>query len=260
VLDRILLTNDDGIGAPGLAVLADIAAELAHEVWIVAPQHDQSGVSHAISLHHPLRVATEGERRYGVTGTPGDCVVMGVCHLMRDAPPDLILSGVNRGANMGMETVFSGTVGGAMTGMMLGIPSIGLSQAFSDRGRVPWDVARTLGAGVVRQLLAIGWSAETCLNVNFPDRPVAEVGPPTLCRQGVGLISGMNVESGTDPRGIDYHWINFRRAPREQGPDSDADAIDAGRIAVTPIRYDRTDEAAFAALTAHLPRLNDAVR
>jgi 5'-nucleotidase len=260
VLDRVLLTNDDGIDAPGLAVLADIAAELANEVWIVAPQHDQSGVSHAISLHHPLRVVAEGERRYGVTGTPGDCVVMGVCHLMRDARPDLILSGVNRGANMGMETVFSGTVGGAMTGMMLGIPSIGLSQAFSDRGRVPWDVARMLGAGVVRQLLEIGWSAETCLNVNFPDRPVAEVGPPTLCRQGVGLISGMNVESGTDPRGIDYHWINFRRAPREQGPDSDADAIDAGRIAVTPIRYDRTDEAAFATLTAHLPRLKDAVR
>jgi 5'-nucleotidase len=260
VLDRILLTNDDGIDAPGLAVLADIAAELAREVWIVAPQHDQSGVSHAISLHHPLRVVAEGERRYGVTGTPGDCVVMGVCHLMRDARPDLVLSGVNRGANMGMETVFSGTVGGAMTGMMLGIPSIGLSQAFSDRGRVPWDVARTLGAGVVRQLLAIGWSAETCLNVNFPDRPLAEVGPPTLCRQGIGLISGMNVESGTDPRGIDYHWINFRRAPREQGPDSDADAIGAGRIAVTPIRYDRTDEAAFAALTAHLPRLADAPR
>ncbi len=255
MLDRVLLTNDDGIDAPGLAVLVDIASDLAREVWVVAPVADQSGVSHAISLHHPLRLAVEGERRYGVTGTPGDCAVLGVCHLMRDAPPDLILSGVNRGANLGMETVFSGTVGGAMTGMMLGIPSIGLSQAFTDRERVPWDVARTLGAGVVRQLLAIGWSADTCLNVNFPDRPLAEVGAPTLCRQGIGLIAGMNVESGVDPRGIDYHWINFRRAPREQGADSDADAIAAGRIAVTPIRYDRTDEAAFAALSAHLPRL-----
>ncbi len=256
MLDRILLTNDDGIDAPGLAVLCDIADALADEVWVVAPQHDQSGVSHAVSLHHPLRVVQEAERRYAVTGTPGDCVVMGVCHLMRDAPPDLILSGVNRGANMGMETVFSGTVGGAMTGMMLGIPSIGLSQAFTDRGRVPWDVARTLGAGVVRRLLAIGWDADTCLNVNFPDRPLDQVGPPTLCRQGVGLITGMEVESGTDPRGIDYHWINFRRAPREQGPDSDAAVIASGRIAVTPIRYDRTDEAAFAALSAHLPRLD----
>ena len=255
MLDRVLLTNDDGIDAPGLAVLVDIASEIARDVWVVAPMFDQSGVSHAISLHHPLRIVAEGERRYGVNGTPGDCVVMGVCHLMRDAPPELILSGVNRGANLGMETVFSGTVGGAMTGMMLGIPSLGLSQAFTDRGRVPWDVSRTLGAGVVRKLLAIGWNADTCLNVNFPDRPVAEVGQPTLCRQGVGLISGMQVDSGTDPRGIDYHWINFRRSAREQGPDSDADAVAAGRIAVTPIRYDRTDEPAFAALAAHLPRL-----
>ncbi len=255
MLDRVLLTNDDGIDAPGLAVLADIAAELAREVWIVAPQQDQSGVSHAVSLHHPLRVSQEAERRYAVNGTPGDCVVMGVCHLMREARPELILSGVNRGANIGMETVFSGTVGGAMTGMMLGIPSLGLSQVFKDRERVPWDVARSLGAGVVRRLLAIGWGADTCLNINFPERAPAEDGPPTLCRQGVGLISGMHVETGLDPRGIEYHWINFRRGPREQGADSDADAIDAGRIAVTPIRYDRTDEAAFAALSAHLPRL-----
>jgi len=255
VLDRILLTNDDGIDAPGLAVLVDIASELAREVWVVAPQHDQSGVSHAISLHHPLRVLPQGERRFAVTGTPGDCVVMGVCHLMGEAKPDLVLSGVNRGANLGMETVFSGTVGGAMTAMMLGIPAIGLSQAFTDRARVPWETARSLGAGVVRQLLAIGWSADTCLNVNFPDCAPAEAGPVTLTRQGVGLLSGMHVESGTDPRGIGYHWINFRRSAREQGPDSDAAAIAAGRIAVTPIRYDRTDEPAFAALAAHLPRL-----
>jgi 5'-nucleotidase len=255
VLDRILLTNDDGIDAPGLAVLVDIACELAREVWVVAPQHDQSGVSHAISLHHPLRVVPQAERRFAVTGTPGDCVVMGVCHLMGEAKPDLVLSGVNRGANLGMETVFSGTVGGAMTAMMLGIPAIGLSQAFTDRERVPWETARNLGAGVVRQLLAIGWSADTCLNVNFPDCAPAEAGPVALTRQGVGLLSGMNVESGTDPRGIGYHWINFARSPRAQGPDSDAAAIAAGRIAVTPIRYDRTDEPAFAALAAHLPRL-----
>jgi 5'-nucleotidase len=190
-----------------------------------------------------------------VGGTPGDCVVMAVCHLMGGARPDLILSGVNRGGNLGMETVFSGTVGGAMTGMMLGIPSIGLSQVFSDRARVPWEVSRTLGAGVVRQMLEIGWSADTCLNVNFPDRPLGQVGTPTLCRQGVGLIAGMQVVTGADPRGIDYHWITFRRTARPQGPDSDADVVDAGHIAVTPIRYDRTDKAAFAALSAHLPRL-----
>ncbi|MBV8088616.1 MAG: 5'/3'-nucleotidase SurE, partial [Alphaproteobacteria bacterium] len=128
VLNRILLTNDDGIEAPGLAVLEQIARELAREIWVVAPEHDQSGVSHAVSLHHPIRVSERGPRRFAITGTPGDCAVMGVCHLMRDARPDLLLCGVNRGANLGMETVFSGTVGGAMTGMMLGIPSIALSQ------------------------------------------------------------------------------------------------------------------------------------
>lgn len=256
MLDRIMLTNDDGIDAPGLAVLEEIAADLAREVWVVAPEHDQSGVSHAVSLHHPIRVTAWGPRRFSVTGTPGDCAVMGICHLMAPARPELILSGVNRGANLGMETVFSGTVGGAMTAMLLGVPSIALSQAWTDRATVRWETARSLGADLVRQLLAIGWGAETCLNVNFPDLPASEVGAATLCRQGVGLIRGMDVETRVDPRGLTYHWLAFRRGPREQGRESDADALRAGRIAVTPIRYDRTDEEAFASLSAHLPRLD----
>ncbi len=255
MLDRILLTNDDGIDAPGLAVLEDIAAALAREVWVVAPEHDQSGVSHAVSLHHPVRVSERGLRRFGVTGTPGDCAVMGVRHLLRTEPPQLILSGVNRGANLGMETVFSGTVGGAMTGMMLGVPSLALSQAYTDHRQVRWNTARTLGAGVIRQLLDLGWSAETCLNINFPDAAPDECGPATLCRQGVGMIRGMEVETRTDPRGLTYHWISFRRGHREQGPESDIDVLRAGRVAITPIRYDRTDEDAFHALAAHLPRL-----
>ena len=128
MLDRILITNDDGIAAPGLEILEQIAHELAREVWVVAPEHDQSGISHAISLHDPVRITARGPRRYGVLGTPGDCAVMGVSHLMAGALPDLLLSGVNRGGNLGAETVFSGTVGGAMTGMLLGIPSIALSK------------------------------------------------------------------------------------------------------------------------------------
>jgi len=254
VLDRILLTNDDGIEAPGLAVLEEIARELARKIWVVAPERDQSGVSHAVSLHQPIRVSERGPQRYGITGTPGDCAVMGVCHLMAGAPPDLLLCGVNRGANLGMETVFSGTVGGAMTGMMLGIPSIALSQAWTDRLHVRWPTARALGPSVVRQLLAIGWGEATCLNVNFPDLPAAEVGPLTLARQGVGLLQGMHVETRTDPRDIPYHWISFRRGPREQGPESDIEALDAGRIVVTPLRYDRTDEEAYELLAKALPR------
>jgi 5'-nucleotidase len=254
VLDRILITNDDGIDAPGLAVLERIASELAREVWVVAPEHDQSGVSHAVSLHHPIRIGERGPRRYGITGTPGDCAVMGVSHLMADAPPQLLLSGVNRGANLGLETVFSGTVGGAMTGMLLGIPSIALSQAWTDRANVRWETAAALGADVVRRLLEIGWGAATCLNVNFPDLPADEVGPLTLARQGPGLILGMQVETRVDPRSLTYHWISFRRGPREQGPESDVEALRAGRIAVTPLRYDRTDEDAYAILAKVLPR------
>jgi 5'-nucleotidase len=254
VLDRILITNDDGIDAPGLEVLERISVELAREVWVVAPEHDQSGVSHAVSLHHPIRVSERGARRFGITGTPGDCAVMGVCHLMADAPPQLLLCGVNRGANLGLETVFSGTVGGAMTGMLLGVPSIALSQAWTDRAHIRWETAAALGASVVRQLLEIGWSTATCLNVNFPDLPAAEAGPLTLARQGPGLIHGMQVETRTDPRFLTYHWISFRRGPREQGPESDVDALHAGRIAVTPLRYDRTDEEAYTMLAKALPR------
>jgi 5'-nucleotidase len=254
MLDRILLTNDDGIDAPGLAVLEEIAAELAREIWVVAPEHDQSGVSHAVSLHHPLRVVQYGPRRFGINGTPGDCAVMGICHLMA-SPPDLVLSGVNRGGNLGMETVFSGTVGGAMTAMLVGVKAIALSQFWTDRSNVRWDTARRLAPGVITQLLALGWSEDACLNVNFPDCPAEAAGPLTLARQGAGMLQGIVVETRTDPRGIPYHWLNFRRGPRPQGPDADTEVIAAGRIAVTPIRYDRTDAAAFTALAAHLPRL-----
>src|SRR5258708_21271249 len=115
-----------------MAVLEEIAAQVAKEVWVVAPEHDQSGQSHAISLHHAIRVTERGFRRFGVTGTPGDCAAMGICHLMKDALPQLMLSGVNRRVNLGVESVFSGTVGGAMTQIMLGVPAIPLSQAFNE--------------------------------------------------------------------------------------------------------------------------------
>lgn len=254
VLDRVLLTNDDGIDAPGMAVLEQIAAELAPEVWVVAPEHDQSGQSHAISLHHALRVSERGDRRFGVSGTPGDCAAMGICHLMKDAPPQLVLSGVNRGLNLGMETVFSGTVGGAMTAMMLGVPALALSQSFKDRNNVPWDTARDLGVETVRKLLAIGWNKSCVLNINFPPIPPAEVGPMTLARQGEGMVAGMHVETRIDPRGMAYHWLNFKRGEIRQRLESDYSAMRAGKLVVTPLRYDRTDDEAYTELAGHLPR------
>jgi 5'-nucleotidase len=142
-----------------------------------------------------------------------------------------------------------------MTAMLVGVKAIALSQVWTDRDNVRWDTTRRLAPGVILQLLEIGWKADTCLNVNFPDLAADEVGPLTLARQGAGEVQGMVVETRRDPRGFPYHWLTFRRGPRAQGPDSDSDVVAAGRIAVTPIRYDRTDDAGFVALAAKLPRL-----
>lgn len=253
IVERVLLTNDDGIDAPGLAVLAEVAAQLAREVWIVAPAEDQSGTSHSISLHEPLRVARRDARTFAVRGTPGDCVALAVSHLMKDAAPDLILSGVNRGTNLGTETVFSGTVGAAMTGLLLGIRSIALSQTYSKGTPIRWETAREHAPAVIRTLVDAGWASDACLNVNFPDRAPAEVKPLVVTTQGAGLLSGIEVVSGTDPREIDYHWLTLSRAPQPEDPGSEATRIGAGHITVTPLQFERTHEAAGEALRKALP-------
>jgi len=252
VVDRVLLTNDDGIDAPGLAALEAVAASLAREVWIVAPNHDQSGTSHSISLHAPLRVAEHGPRRFGINGTPGDCVVMAARHIMRDTPPELVLSGINRGGNLGLERVFSGTVGAAMTGMLLGIRSIALSQVFTDRAAVKWQTARALAPDVIRRLLAAGWTDGACLNVNFPDVEPDAAGPLVVSRQGMGLVNAIDVRAHVDPRGIPYHWLQFSRGPRADVDDAEAMVVARGAIAVTPLRFERTDDEAAAQLSAAL--------
>lgn len=252
VVDRVLLTNDDGIDAPGLAALEQVASTLAREVWIVAPEHDQSGTSHSISLHAPLRISEHGPRRFGISGTPGDCVVMAARHILRDTPPDLVLSGINRGGNLGLETVFSGTVGAAMTGMLLGIRSIALSQVFTDRNAVKWQTSRTLAPDVIRRLLAVGWSDGACLNVNFPDVEPEEAGPVVVSRQGMGLVKAIDVRAHVDPRGIPYHWLQFSRGARPDVDDAEAMVVGRGGISVTPLRFERTDDEAAEALAAAL--------
>ncbi len=252
LVPRVLLTNDDGIDAPGLAALEAVAAEIAEEVWVVAPEHDQSGTSHSISLHSPLRVSQQGERRFGVAGTPGDCVVMAVRHLMIDAPPTLVLSGINRGGNLGVETMFSGTVGAAMTGLLLGLPSIAMSQTFRDSNRVRWDTSRALAPGVIRQLLAISHSAPTCFNVNFPDVDAADAGPLTPSRQGPGLVKGINVLREVDPRNLPYFWLQFEREKRDNPPDSETSVVASGCTSVTPLHFERTATDTFDTLSAAL--------
>ena len=252
LFSKVLLTNDDGFDAPGLRTLMQVADEVAEEVWIVAPDYDQSGTSHSLSLHSPLRVSQKDERRYSVSGTPGDCVVMAVRHLMASGRPDLILSGINRGANLGIETVLSGTVGAAMTGMLLGIPSMALSQAFSDRNAVRWDTSRALAPTVIRQFAKGAWSQGSILNINFPDVPVGEVGQIELTTQGTGLMDDVEVISGIDPRSLEYHWLSLRRSAREDVAGSETLAIGRGRVSITPLQFERTNQNVLASLQAGL--------
>jgi 5'-nucleotidase len=252
LVERVLLTNDDGIDSPGLAVLSEVAATLASEVWVIAPEHDRSGTSHSLSLHEALRFNRLGERRFGIAGTPADCVVMALRHLMVNKPPSLVLSGVNRGANLGVETVFSGTVGAAMAGMLFGLPSIALSQAFTSGDAVRWGTARALAPEVIRRLFSLGWSKQACLNVNFPDVSPEQAGPVTLSRQGVGLLDGIDVVARKDPRSLDYYWLQLRRSAKQNAPDTETAIVAAGRVAVTPLQFERTDESALAALKARL--------
>lgn len=250
---RILLTNDDGARAPGLAVLERIAACLSDDVWVVAPETDQSGTSHSISLHHPLRVLPEGERRYTVRGTPSDCVLLAMGHLMADQPPDLILSGVNCGANISDSVAYSGTVGAAMTALLLDIPAVALSQAFFDRHHVPWQTAETLAVPLLRRLLADGCPTGVCFNVNFPDRRVDQVDGVAFCRPAKGSISGVVIEPRNDTREEPYYWLGFERSPeRVQATDSDVAALRGGRIAVSPLRFDRGIDTGWAALERDL--------
>ena len=167
---RILVTNDDGIHAPGLAVAEKIARALCNDVWVVAPETEQSGASHSLTLTLPLRLRQIDSRRFAVTGTPTDCVMMGVAELMAEARPTLVLSGVNRGSNLADDVTYSGTIAGAMEGTALGVPSIALSQAYGVGGGhdVDWSCAETHGPRLIAKLVEIGWPAEVLMNVNFP--------------------------------------------------------------------------------------------
>jgi len=239
-IESILITNDDGIDAPGLEVLEAVARELADDVWVVAPEQDQSGISHALSLHHPLRVKARGDKRFSVSGTPADCVAIGLRQLM-EKPPQLLLSGINKGANLGVETMFSGTVGAAMAGLLLGVPSIALSQFFTRRDAVKWGTARGLAPDVIRRLISMEWAADVCLNVNFPDVDPQAAGPLQITRQGIGRMDGLNITQRTDMREQGYSWLNIDRHERTDFEDSETYVVTHGGISATPLRFERTD-------------------
>ncbi len=238
---RILLTNDDSIHDEGLEVLERIARQLSDDVWIVAPQTDQSGVAHAMTLNHPMRVRKYNDRRFAVSGTPTDCVIMAFRQLMPE-PPDLVLSGVNSGLNIGDFVNYSGTVAGAMEGMLLGARAIALSQGFSFDGSriVPWQTVETHAPEVLRKLLKLDLPRNTFLNVNFPNCQPDEVAGATVVSQGK-YVHSLHIEERKDGRDLPYYWVRFRNEQPAHQPGSDILAISENRIAISPLKMNLTD-------------------
>ncbi|MEH6663672.1 MAG: 5'/3'-nucleotidase SurE [Brevundimonas sp.] len=240
---RILLTNDDGIEAEGLAALERIARELSDDVWTVAPAVEQSGKGRGITLTEPLRVNRVNDRRFAVTGTPTDCVVLAVNDLMADHRPDLVLSGVNRGHNVGEDCSYSGTVAGALQGMAFGIRSIALSQSlerFHDEVTAHWETAEAFAPAIISRLLDQTWRDGVVMNLNFPALPPELVKQVEVTRQGFRDIGEMHAVRRTDLRGRDYYWMSFRGAKQEHAEGTDLRAMDEGRISVTPLHIDLT--------------------
>ena len=250
---RILVTNDDGIHAPGLKVLEEIAREISDDVWVIAPESEQSGASHSLSLALPMRLRAISEFRYAVQGTPTDCVAMGLRHVITDKPVDLLLSGVNRGSNIGDDVTYSGTIAAAMEGTLLGVPSIALSQAVAPNNKnAKWSTARTHAPDVIRKLLKLGWPKDVLVNVNFPDIPHEAIKGVNVTRQGHQDISDLFIDERIDARNIPYFWIGLRGAYGDPSADSDLMAVRNGYISVTPLHLDLTHDETYRAMQAAL--------
>lgn len=242
---RIVVTNDDGIHAPGLAVAESIARAISDDVWVIAPENEQSGASHSLTLAAPLRLRKVAERRYAVSGTPTDCVMMAALSILEHEPPTLILSGVNMGSNLADDITYSGTVAGAMEGCALGIPSIALSQAPGEGGRGDLDLSagEVHGPAVIRSLLEAGWPQGVLINVNFPGVPADKVTGAVLVPQGHYDLQSTEIVQRMDVRERAYYWIGLRRREAVPPENTDLGAVHAGRIAITPLHLNLTEQA-----------------
>ena len=237
---RILVSNDDGIDAPGIKVLERVARGLSDDVWVVAPETQQSAASHSLTLHRPLRIRRISRRRHAVNGTPTDCVFLAFNKIMAGSPPDLVLSGVNDGPNVGEDVTYSGTIAAAMEATLLGAPAIAFSQAYGDGRRHHWSTAEHWGDRVLRTLVDCGWPARVLINVNFPDLPAAGVRGIRVVRQGLHDIDD-TLEERIDPRGAPYYWIGATQPQAGTGQrGTDMVALDEGYVAVTPLHMDLT--------------------
>lgn len=240
---RILISNDDGIDAPGLKALREIANQLSDDVWCVAPEVNHSGAGHSLSLREPLRMRQIDERTYAVRGTPTDCIIMGVRFLMPDNRPDLILSGVNMGQNLAEDLTYSGTVAAAFEGTLIGIRSIALSQGIGIGGtsRGPdWRTSVTHAPDIIRKLTTLEWPPYTLYNINFPDCPPDEVVSIKTTTQGRRDQEVLQIDERHDTWGTPYYWLGFLSRRSNAQPGTDLRAVYDGHISVTPVSMNLT--------------------
>ena len=236
---RVLLTNDDGISARGLDVLLTAIKPLVAEVWVVAPEEEQSGSGHSLTLRRPLRIRKVADKQFAVDGTPTDCVLLAVSEIMKSSPPDIIFSGINRGGNLGGDITYSGTIAAAMEGVLLGIRSIAFSLVYNDPKRLEWETAANWIEPVLSFLSTISFPEGVLMNVNFPPIKSKSIVGISAVRQGQRKI-GDELKPGIDPRGDRYFWIGSQRSDSRVIEGTDLAAIRHGMISVTPLSLDLT--------------------
>jgi 5'-nucleotidase len=234
---RILVSNDDGIEAPGLQPLVDALSSLG-KVQVVAPRTEQSASSHSLTMHEPLRVREHRPGWRSVSGTPADCIYMAVHHLLEHRP-DLVVSGINRGANLSTDVIYSGTVAAAMEACMMGLPALAVSLSLRDRNPHGWAAAAALAAGVARDILERGLPLETLLNLNVPDIPAEDIRGVRVCPLGRRHYHPL-VDLRRDPRGRPYYWIGGPHHRFEDLPESDGPLLEQGWATLTPLQPDLT--------------------
>ncbi len=240
---RILIVNDDGIEAHGIKQLEEIAREFTDDVWVVAPDEEKSGFSHSISMTVPIRVRKVDDRHFAIKGTPTDCALLAIYEFMGGRPPTVLLSGINRGANLAEDITYSGTAAAAMEGALLGIRSIALSQVFEIGGQVHWSTARRFAPAILARLLACDWEEGSFVNVNFPDAPPELVRGTRVTRQGRRLPGSFRPVRRVDERDFPYYWIKLTYKTAELDEGTDLRAIQENEVSVTPMHLDFTSKA-----------------
>lgn len=246
-----MVTNDDGYAAAGIRTLTKIAEQLSDDVWVVAPETNQSGVGHGLTIRRPLRARALGERHFAVDGTPTDCVMLGLQNLVKGKPVDLVLSGINHGSNLADDITYSGTVAAAMEATLCRTKAIAFS-SLAEYGQAPhWATAEHFAPDLIRKLLAAGWPPEVLINVNFPDLQVDQVKGIRAASQGTRKI-GDAIDERVDPRGEAYYWIGDTKSEAKPGEGTDLEATTQGYISVTPIHLDMTHGQSMSALRAVL--------